>query len=72
MSNQLNTASMSFGLVRPAPQQGLRRFGKAIWQGLEALGQARARSELLRQAQLRESSDPALAQRLRDVANQPR
>lgn len=72
MSSQVNTASMSFGLASPAPLQGLHRFGRTVWQGLKAVGQSRARHELLRQAQLRAGSDPALAQRLREAANYPR
>lgn len=50
----------------PALLAGLARIGRAVWQGLEAAGQARANSELERLAQ-QHAHNPQLAQSLRDA-----
>ncbi len=48
-----------------------RRAGRALWRGLEAAGRARARTELLRLAKLREGANPELASQLRQAAGRP-
>lgn len=45
-----------------------RRLGSALWRGMEAMGQARARRELLALADRRQADDPALARQLREAA----
>ncbi len=47
---------------------GLRRTGLAVWQALLQAGARRAHPELLRMAQLKSHSDPALARQLREAA----
>ena len=46
------------------------RIGHAIWNGLHAVGAARARAELLRVAAASESTNPELAARLRRLARE--
>jgi hypothetical protein len=48
-----------------APPSRVARFGAAVWRTLEAIGQARARRELLRLADRWETSQPDLAAQLR-------
>jgi hypothetical protein len=53
---------------RPAGAQGaglVSRIGASIWAWLEAVGQARARRELLTLATLYETNQPELAKELR-------
>lgn len=47
-----------------------RRAGQALWSGVQAMGLSHARGELMRQARLREGTDPALARQLREAAQQ--
>ena len=52
----------------PAGAQGagvFARIGASVWKGLEALGRARARRELMALAALHESTQPELAKELR-------
>lgn len=49
-----------------------RRAGLALWSGFQAMSLARARAELMRQARLREGTDPALARQLREAAQHTR
>lgn len=53
--------------TRSAPG-GLRRAGLAVWQAMVQAGARRAQPELLRMAQLKAHSDPALARQLRAAA----
>lgn len=47
---------------------GLRRTGLAVWRALQQASARRAQPELLRMAQLKAHSDPALARQLREAA----
>lgn len=49
----------------PAQPSRVARFGAAVWRTLEAVGQSRARRELLALADRWETSQPALAAQLR-------
>ena len=46
------------------------RIGRGIWNGLHAIGAARARKELIRLAIANESTQPELAAQLRRVINE--
>ena len=46
------------------------RIGRAIWDGLHAIGAARARTELIHLAIAHESTDPELAAQLRRVVRE--
>ena len=50
----------------PDLRAGLSRFGRAVWQGLEAIGQARANGELERLAR-QYAHDPQVTQLLRSA-----
>ena len=45
-----------------------RRAAMALWSGFQAMGLSHARGELMRQARLREGTDPELARQLREAA----
>jgi hypothetical protein len=69
----LNTAARggrAASLKQVLNQRMSRMLGR-IWSALETMGRRRAAPELLRQARLHESTNPALAAALRQVA-QPR
>ena len=58
----------------PAGAQGtglVARIGASVWKWLEAVGQARARRELMALAALHESTQPELAKELRAACGQP-
>lgn len=57
----------------PAGAQGAglaARIGASVWKGLEAVGRARARRELMALAALHESTQPELAKELRAACAQ--
>lgn len=57
----------------PAGAQGaglVARIGTSVWNWLEAVGQARARRELMALAALHESTRPELAKELRAACGQ--
>lgn len=58
----------------PAGAQGpglVARIGASVWKSLEAVGQARARRELMALAALHESTQPELAKELRAACGRP-
>ena len=58
----------------PADAQGsglIARIGASVWTWLEAVGQARARRELMALAALYETNQPELAKELRAACGQP-
>lgn len=65
----MNTLTTSVSLnPLPAGAQGAglaARIGASVWKGLEAVGRARARRELMALAALHESTQPELAKALR-------
>jgi hypothetical protein len=72
-THNLRISASPLGAAHGAPwaaraKRQLSRFGRAVWQTLEDSGRRRAARELLLMAQRFESSDPALAQRLRDAS----
>ncbi len=71
MSSSLQTTLPAFpaAAASQAPQPAAwRRAGLALWLGFQAMGLSHARGELMRQARLREGTDPALARQLREAA----
>jgi hypothetical protein len=58
------------GLAKPAVPSFLTRALRAIWTGLESLGRARARREVLQLARDVQASRPELAAQLRRTARQ--
>jgi hypothetical protein len=55
--------------LRQVLMQRAERTLRGLWQALEAAGQRRAAPELLAQADILESSHPALAESLRELAS---
>ena len=53
------------GSLRAVVAQRLARIGRAVWKGLEAIGQRRADRELLALAEHWEPTNPTLARELR-------
>ena len=55
-----------------APGAGLvARIGASVWKGLQAIGRARARRELMALAALHEPTQPELAKDLRAACGRP-
>ncbi len=73
----MSTTSTLTPLAEPIPsvrlgraaRERVGRFGRAVWQALENYGHARARRELMATASRYQTIDPAVAARLRALAD---